>query len=121
MYDAILSSDQEKDKDRHRDLAKDKLTMTECLIALVIALTLVSMHAVFLVQGIEPLVEHDHVSDMFVGLILVPLVGKFKCLVFLVLSDMLVEKLAEHLTAIDEAWDDQASLSQTPSPDGRVI
>ena len=43
------------------------------------------------VHEIERIVEQDHVSDMFLGLILVPL----------------VEKLAEHLTAVDEAWDNQ--------------
>ena len=87
----VLEQDEEKDEDRHRDLKKNKLTLTECIIALAIALACVSLHAVFLVETIEPIVEQDHVSDMFLGLILVPL----------------VEKLAEHLTAIDEAWDNQ--------------
>lgn len=45
------------------------------------------MSAVFLVEEIEHIVDRG-VSDNFVGLILVPL----------------VEKAAEHLTAIDEAW-----------------
>jgi Ca2+:H+ antiporter len=46
------------------------------------------MSAVFLVQEIEHIVHERGVSDNFMGLILVPL----------------VEKAAEHLTAIDEAW-----------------
>jgi Ca2+:H+ antiporter len=79
--------DEAKDADRHKDLKKDKLTFTECCVALAIALTCVSLHAVFLVQTIEPVVERG-VPDQFMGLILVPL----------------VEKAAEHLTAVDEAW-----------------
>ena len=45
-------------------------------------------------QEIEPIIEESNISDMFMGLILVPL----------------VEKFAEHLTAIDEAWDNQVCL-----------
>jgi Ca2+:H+ antiporter len=69
-------------------MQKPKLTFTECVIALVIALTLVTLLALFLVEQIEEVV-HSGVPDQFLGLILLPL----------------VEKAAEHLTAIDEAWD----------------
>ena len=48
LYAEVLEQDEERDVDRHKDLAKDKLTLTECVVALVIALTCVSMHAVFL-------------------------------------------------------------------------
>ncbi len=48
LYADSLEKDEERDADRHLDLAKDKLTFTECIIALVIALTCVSLHAVFL-------------------------------------------------------------------------
>ena len=48
LYDTVLEADEERDNDRHIDLKKDKLTLTECVIALVIALTCVSLHAVFL-------------------------------------------------------------------------
>lgn len=48
IYDAVLAKDEEKDHDRERDLRKSKLTLTECFLALVIALTCVSLHAVFL-------------------------------------------------------------------------
>jgi Ca2+:H+ antiporter len=65
--------------------------LTECIIALVVSVTLVSLIAVALVNEIEPMVEKYGIPDNFMGLILVPL----------------VEKAAEHLTAIDEAWDDQ--------------
>lgn len=87
--------DEHKDQDRHRDLAKEKLTFTECILAILIALTCVCLHAIFLVEQIHYIVEERGVSDAFVGLILVPL----------------VEKMAEHLTAIDEAYDNQANFA----------
>lgn len=117
IYDDVLGADEEKDVDRHKDLKKDKLTLTECIFALVIALTCVSLLAVFLgkrswplsayyihqltkhitVEGIRYIVGRGAVSDSFMGLILVPL----------------VEKFAEHLTAIDEAHDNQVQSSVT--------
>lgn len=48
-----------------------------------------------LVEEIPAIVENHGVSDPFMGLILVPL----------------VEKAAEHITAIDEAWDNQMNLA----------
>ena len=115
IYDSVLIQDEERDHDRHLDLKKDKLTMTECIVALSIALTCVSLHAVFLgivpiicafvagnltdfwtlVQEIRWIVLNKNVSDSFMGLILVPL----------------VEKVAEHLTAVDEAWDNQMNFA----------
>jgi Ca2+:H+ antiporter len=68
--------------------------MIECFVAIAISLTCVCMSAVFLVQEIEYIVERG-VSDNFLGLILVPL----------------VEKAAEHLTAVDEAWDNQINFA----------
>ena len=52
------------------------------------------MLAAFLVEQIEEVVENG-VPDQFLGLILLPL----------------VEKAAEHLTAIDEAWDGQMNFA----------
>lgn len=95
IYDAIFEADDHKDKDRHRDLAKPKLTFTECVIALAVSIALVTIIAISLVENIEFIVEEHHISDAFIGLILVPL----------------VEKFAEHLTAIDEAWDDQMNMA----------
>ncbi|KAL9090510.1 MAG: hypothetical protein Q9165_005271 [Trypethelium subeluteriae] len=95
LYDELLEADEQADADRHKDLAKDKLTLTECILALFIALACVSMIAVFLVLEIEPIISSGGVTDAFMGLILVPL----------------VEKFAEHLTAIDEAWDNQANFA----------
>ena len=91
IFDSVLAEDEEKDADRHRDLKKDKLTLTECIIALALSIGLVALLAYYLIEEIEPLVEKYHISENFMGLILVPL----------------VEKAAEHLTAIDEAWDNQ--------------
>ena len=63
--------------------------------ALAFSLTLVTMLAAFLVEQIEEVVEDGGVPDQFLGLILLPL----------------VEKAAEHLTAIDEAWDGQMNFA----------
>ncbi|KAL8656467.1 MAG: hypothetical protein Q9210_000260 [Variospora velana] len=95
IYDAVLEKDEARDHDRHKDLKKAKLTLTECILALVISITLVCFHAIFLVEGIEYIVEERHVSDSFIGLILIPL----------------VEKAAENLTAVDEAWDNQINFA----------
>ena len=48
IYDAVLEKDELRDHDREKDLKKAKLTMTECVVALAIALTCVSLHAEFL-------------------------------------------------------------------------
>ncbi|KAF2877335.1 Sodium/calcium exchanger protein-domain-containing protein [Massariosphaeria phaeospora] len=95
LFEDIYTADEHKDADRHKDLLKAKLTMTECLIALAISLACVSMIAVFLVKQIHYIVHERHISDAFLGLILVPL----------------VEKAAEHLTAIDEAYDGQMNFA----------
>ena len=76
LYDSIFEADELKDADRHRDLAKAKLTLTESLFAIIIGLACVSLIAVFLVLEIDYLVHDRHVSDAFVGLILLPLVEK---------------------------------------------
>lgn len=72
----VFERDELNDKDRHKELAKDKLTMTECIIALVISIAIVSMIAVFLVLQIPYIVEERHISDAFIGLILIPVVEK---------------------------------------------
>ncbi|KAN0101386.1 putative vacuolar cation/proton exchanger 2 [Hyaloscypha variabilis] len=95
IFDAILAEDEQKDRDRHVDLVKPKLTFTECVLALTLSIALVTIIAIGLVQEIPSIVEARHVSEAFMGLILVPL----------------VEKAAEHLTAIDEAWDNQMNFA----------
>ncbi|KAI0394343.1 hypothetical protein F5Y17DRAFT_457981 [Xylariaceae sp. FL0594] len=95
IFDAIFEHDEKRDADGHKDLAKAKLTLTECAISLAVAVALVTLIALALVNEIEPLVQASGISDPFMGLILVPL----------------VEKAAEHLTAIDEAWDNQINFA----------
>ncbi|KIW06075.1 calcium/proton exchanger [Verruconis gallopava] len=95
LYEEALHADEHKDADRHRDLYKQKLTFTECVVAIAIAITCVAFMAIFLVEKIEYIVEKRGIKDAFLGLILVPL----------------VEKAAEHLTAVDEAWDDQMNFA----------
>lgn len=95
IYNAIFEADDLKDRDRHIDLAKAKLTFTECVVALTVSIALVTIIAISLVENISFIVEERGISDAFIGLILVPL----------------VEKFAEHLTAVDEAWDNQMNLA----------
>lgn len=95
IYDAILEADEQKDEDRHEDLEKDKLTFTECIVALAISIALVTLIAISLVEQIPTIVEERGISDAFMGLILVPL----------------VEKAAEHLSAVDEAYDNQMNFA----------
>lgn len=90
IFDEVLERDEHGDLDRHADLAKEKFTLTEAAVAITAALVLITLFAVFLVERIEDVVEAG-VPDQFLGLILLPL----------------VEKAAEHLTSIDEAWDGQ--------------
>ncbi|RHZ58461.1 hydrogen/calcium exchanger domain-containing protein [Aspergillus thermomutatus] len=94
IFDEVLENDEHRDEDRDEELQRTKLTLTECFVAIALSLTFVCMSAVFLVEEIESIVERG-VSDNFMGLILVPL----------------VEKAAEHLTAIDEAWDNQINFA----------
>ncbi|PIA94439.1 Vacuolar calcium ion transporter [Cercospora beticola] len=88
IFDEVIEQDEHADEDHHEDMAKPKLTMTEALMAIAIAIVFVVILLVILVAQIEPVVESG-VPDQFLGLILLPL----------------VEKAAEHLTSIDEAWD----------------
>ncbi|KAL6239186.1 hypothetical protein BDW75DRAFT_227334 [Aspergillus navahoensis] len=95
IFDEILELDENRDEDRDKEEKRAKLTLTECLIAIAISLAFVCMSAVFLVHEIEHIVHEQGVPDNFMGLILVPV----------------VEKAAEHLTAIDEAWDNQINFA----------
>lgn len=53
LYEDILKHDEHIDHDREDDLRKDKLTLTESILAVVIGITFVTFMAVFLVQQIE--------------------------------------------------------------------
>ncbi|KAJ5605904.1 hypothetical protein N7510_008685 [Penicillium lagena] len=94
LFDEILEKDEALDEDRDEEQTRAKLTLAECLLAIALSLTCVCMCAVFLVHEIEHIVERG-IPDPFMGLILVPL----------------VEKAAEHLTAMDEAWDNQINFA----------
>ena len=95
LFHEIYEADEHNDNDRHKELAKEKLTLTEVVVALLIGIACVSLMAIFLVEQIPFIVEERHVSDAFVGLILLPL----------------IEKIAEHLLAIDEAYDNQINMA----------
>ena len=69
IYDAVLEADEKRDDDRHKDLKKAKFTLTECVFALLIALTFVTLSADFLVHEIEFIVHEYHISDLFMGLV----------------------------------------------------
>lgn len=90
IFDEVLEQDEHNDLDHHADVAKAKLTMTECAVAITGSIVIVTILAWLLVERIEDVVEAG-VPDQFLGLILLPL----------------VEKAAEHLTSVDEAWDGQ--------------
>ena len=88
IFDEVIEMDEHQDADHEQDMRKPKLTLTETFVAIVIAILLVAWLLIILVGEIEEVVGSG-VPDQFLGLILLPL----------------VEKAAEHLTAIDEAWD----------------
>lgn len=67
---------------------RENMTISEGALITFVSLGFVTVHAVLMVEQIHWIVESRHVSDAFMGLILVPL----------------VEKAAEHLKGIDEAW-----------------
>ena len=95
IFDEVIEQDEHGDADREADMAREKFTMTETLVALLISLVCVALLLIFLVEEIEHVVASG-VPDQFLGLILLPL----------------VEKAAEHLTAIDEAWGEFASTTR---------
>lgn len=98
IFDEVLEQDEHNDLDHHADVAKAKFTLTECAIAITAAIALVTVLAFLLVDRIEDVVEAG-IPDQFLGLILLPF----------------VEKAAEHLTSIDEAWDGQMVRSTLTS------
>lgn len=95
IYDEVFESDNSREQALPRTTKTDKLTMTECVIALLVSISLVTVLAINLVVKIDDVIEHSSVPEPFMGLILVPL----------------VEKFTEHLTAMDEAWDNQTNFA----------
>ncbi|KAH7037370.1 uncharacterized protein B0I36DRAFT_237449 [Microdochium trichocladiopsis] len=94
LFDAVIEQDEHGDTDREADMAKPKFTLTEALVAIACSLVFVTVLLIILVDKIEHVVESG-VPDQFLGLILLPL----------------VEKAAEHLTAVDEAWDGMINVA----------
>jgi len=94
LFDAVIEQDEHGDADRETDALKPKFTMTEALLAIACSLLFVTLLLIILVDKIEHVVESG-VPDQFLGLILLPL----------------VEKAAEHLTAVDEAWDGMMNVA----------
>ncbi|KAL8819445.1 MAG: hypothetical protein Q9223_002128 [Gallowayella weberi] len=84
----VIEMDEHHDLDSHEDQARMRYTGTETTVALIISLVFATLLLIYLVEQIEAVV-HSGVPDQFLGLILLPF----------------VEKAAEHLTAIDEAYD----------------
>lgn len=95
-FDAVLERDELRDADLAADEARPQFTLTEVVVAIVVALTCVVLLLIILVGRIEDVVDSG-VPDQFLGLILLPL----------------VEKAAEHLTAVDEAWGKSCPLSRS--------
>jgi len=87
-FDEVIEMDEHRDADRQADAARMRYTGVETFVALGISLIFATWLLIVLVEQIDDIVEAG-VPDQFLGLILLPL----------------VEKSAEHLTAIDEAWD----------------
>lgn len=65
LYEDILKTDEKKDEDRTRDYYKPKLTLTEAIFAIVLAITCVSFMAIFLVEKIEYIVTEHHIKDAY--------------------------------------------------------
>jgi Ca2+:H+ antiporter len=63
LYEDVFMAEEEQNTERHRVMAKAKLTMTEAVISLCFALAMVSIMAVFLVHGIEYIVTERGISD----------------------------------------------------------
>ncbi len=90
LYEAMLEHEEEVVNSQAPLHQEPKLCLAECLISLTIALTLVTMLAINLVEGIPYIVKERGVSESFLGLILVPI----------------VEKAAEHITTVEDACND---------------
>ena len=98
-FDEALAESEQR-KDRTEDMRRENLTVGEAAFFTLLSLALVTLHAIFLVRQIHWIVTHKQVSDAFMGLILVPL----------------VEKAAEHLKGIDEAWNGRSPSTSYSYP-----
>lgn len=88
VLDQILESEKEVEP-------KDKLTMMECLLLSALSLGCVCILAYILVREIHPIVQSGPITENFMGLIIVPL----------------VEKVAEHITAVNKVLKNQSNMA----------
>ncbi|OJD32565.1 vacuolar h+\ ca2+ exchanger [Diplodia corticola] len=95
LYSDVFNHDLLVGDNHDKAVEEEKLSLSECLLALVISITCVCCIAYLLVDQIHFIVEERHVKDAFVGLILVPV----------------IEKAAEHLTAVGDASDNRMNFA----------
>jgi Ca2+:H+ antiporter len=88
-------STQHKEQEEEEDTEYPTLTLSFSLIALVLVTILVSFHADMLVSSIESITKGGSLSDTFIGLILLPIVGN----------------AAEHMTAVTTAMKNKMDLA----------
>jgi len=98
VFHEALEAAEAKDRDAHLDELRDKASLLEAVILLIFALACVCFCAYFMIHEIEFVIERGHISEAFLGLILIPV----------------VEKAAEHLIAIDDAWDGKFHIPLHP-------
>ncbi|KAF3914048.1 hypothetical protein AA313_de0201605 [Arthrobotrys entomopaga] len=83
---------------------REKLSVLEAIFVAIVGLIFVCFCAYFLVREVEFIVDELGVPEMFLGLILVPL----------------VEKFGEHLAALNQAWDNQLDLALSHCMGGTI-
>lgn len=91
IYDAIFFEEDLRNDDRREELSRSRLTLTESLLAIAVCIGLVIEISFVLEDQISYLITERHIPGAFVGLFLIPI----------------VEKAAEHLGAITEAYNNQ--------------
>lgn len=95
LYSDVFNHDLLVGESPDKAVEEEKLSLSECLLALVISVSCVCCIAYLLVDQIYFIVEERHVKDAFVGLILVPV----------------IEKAAEHMTAVGDASDNRMNFA----------
>lgn len=79
----------------HAEDIDSKWSLPVAIIVLAVATVLIAIESEILVENIEPMTEQAHISEMFVGIILIPIVGN----------------AAEHATAIIMALKNKMDIS----------
>ncbi|ORZ24654.1 Sodium/calcium exchanger protein-domain-containing protein [Absidia repens] len=86
---------QQEENDQHEEEETPQMPFWMSIILLLVTTALVAVCAEFLVSAIEVVVEQWHISQTFVGLILLPIVGN----------------AAEHVTAVTVAYKNKMDLA----------